>query len=112
MKPFIIILSLYLGILNGCYSQIPDTAKPARESTVHPYFIISAGIEIKAFYNDKPLSVETIDEFNDYVQRNVKSLKDSWVVVTGKPNYGTFNEVLKTLNRNRFKHISKNILTN
>ena len=84
-KQFMIFLALCFGGINCCYSQNADTVKRIKENTVHPYFIISAGIKINAFFNDKPLSVESISEFNEYVQGNLKSLKDSWVVVTGKP---------------------------
>jgi hypothetical protein len=110
MKQFILILALCVGGINHCCSQNRDTVKSNKENAPHPYFIISAGTEINAFFNDKPVSVSTISEFNDYVQGNVKSLKDSWVVVSGKPNIGTFNEVLKTLSRYRIKHVSKNII--
>jgi hypothetical protein len=109
MKQFIIFSVLFFGGVYGCYSQNADTSKRIKENTVHTYFIISAGDKINAYYNDKPLSVETIDEFNDYVQKNVKVLKDSWVVVTGKPKTGTFDAVIKTLSRNKFKHVTKEI---
>jgi hypothetical protein len=110
MNQFIILLALcFLGI-DGCSAQVADAVKPGKENTVHPYFIISAGTVINAYFNDKPLSVETISDFNQYVQANVKSLKDSWVVVTGKPKIGTFDEVLKTLSHYRFKYVSKNII--
>lgn len=92
-----------------CYSQSTDSAKRPKENTVHTYFIISAGTRINAYYNDKPVEAETIEEFNDYIQKNVKVLRDSWVVVTGKPKTGTFDDVIKTLSRNKFKHISKEI---
>jgi hypothetical protein len=101
MKRSLICIAICFGIMSCCYSQQADTVKR--------YFIISAGSIINAFYNDKPLAVETIADFNDYVQKNVKSLKDSWVVVTGKPKEGTFDDVLKTLSHYRFKHVSKNI---
>jgi hypothetical protein len=110
MKQFLLFLALCIGGIYNCYAQTPDTVKPIKENTVHPYFIISAGTQINAFFNDKPLSVESITQFNDYVQANIKSLKDSWVIVTGKPKQGTFDDVIKTLNRYRFKHISKNII--
>jgi hypothetical protein len=101
MKKNLLFLAFcFLGI-SCCYAQKTDTVKH--------YFIITAGDQINAYYNDKPLSVETISQFNDYVQANVKTLKDSWVVVTGKPKNGTFDDVIKTLNRYRFKHVSKNI---
>ena len=111
-KKWIFILGLCLAGVNACMAQNKDTAKPANVYTSHIYFIISAGTVINAYYNDKPLEIETIEDFNTYVQKNVKTLKDSWVVVTGKPKTGTFDEVLKTLSRNKFKHVSKNILTN
>ena len=109
MKQFLIFLALSFGGMYCCCAQTTDTVKPIKDNTVHTYFIITAGDKINAYFNDKPLSVESISEFNDYVQRNIKSLKDSWVVVTGKPKQGTFDEVIKTLSRNRFKHVSKNI---
>jgi hypothetical protein len=112
MKLTIIILAVCIGGINGCLAQKADTAKPVKDNTVHPYFIISAGTVINAYFNDKPLSVETIEEFNDYVQRNAKSLKNSQVIVTGKPKNGTFDEVLKTLSRYRIKNVEKNILQN
>ena len=105
-----IIICLLVGIGATCYAyaQKPDTAK-VKDNTPHIYFIINAGEKINAFFNDKPVQAETIDDFNTYVQTNVKSLRDSWVVVTGKPKTGTFDAVIKTLKRNRFKHISTNI---
>ena len=112
MKHWIIISGLCLGGIHTGFSQNRDTAKPAGVYSAHIYFIISAGTVINAYYNDKPLEIETIDDFNKYVQANVKSLRESWVVVTGKPKTGTFDDVLKTLSRNKFKHVSKNILTN
>jgi len=101
---------MMIGIvsINHSYAQKTDTAKP-KDNTPHIYFIITAGTEIKAFYNDKPLQASTITEFNDYIQANVKSMRDSWVVITGKPKVGTYDEVIKTLKRNRFKHISTNL---
>jgi hypothetical protein len=109
IKSFLICLVICLGLINTSIAQKPDTSKQAKANIPQTYFIITAGEVIKAFYKDKPLSVETVAEFNDYVVANVKSLRDSWVVLTGKPGAGTYNEVLKILNRNRFKHISKNI---
>jgi len=100
----------FLGPIKYSYAQKSDTVKPAKGNSIHTYFVITAGTEIRAFFNDKPLSVSSISEFNDYVQANVKSLRDSWVVVTGKPKVGTYDEVIKTLKRNRFKNISTNIL--
>ena len=112
MKQFIICLTLGLGGFTACFAQKSDTVKHVSDNTVHIYFIISAGDQINAYYNDKPLELETISQFNDYIQANIKKMKDSWVVVTGKPKVGTFDEVLKTLNHYRFKHVTKNILTN
>jgi hypothetical protein len=110
LKQLIIVLALYLCGINSCFAQSADTAKPVvKDYSVHPYFIISAGTIINAYYNDKPLAIETISEFNDYVQRNAKSLKDSRVVVTGKPKTGTFDEVLKTLSKYKIKNVTKNI---
>jgi hypothetical protein len=112
MNKYIFLLAISTLTVHICSAQTKDTAKPANNYTTHIYFIISAGTVINAYYNDKPLEIETIDDFNSYVQKNVKSLKDSWVVVTGKPKTGTFDEVIKTLSRNKFKHVTKNILTN
>ena len=112
MKIIAIILAFCIGGIDGCLAQKADTLKTVNDNTVHTYFIISAGTVINAYFNDKPLSVETIEEFNDYVQRNAKSLKNSRVIVTGKPKTGTFDEVLKTLSRYRIKNIEKNILQN
>lgn len=108
MNKLVILIMFCLGGIQ-CFSQRTDTAKRAKENTVHTYFIISAGTQISAYFNDKPVDVETISEFNDYVQKNVKVLRDSWVIVTGKPKTGTFDDVLKTLSRNKFKHVSKEI---
>jgi hypothetical protein len=102
----LICLLVSFSFLKAAHAQKPDTAKQA---TPHIYFIIKAGTEINAFYNDKPVQVSTIDEFNNYIQTNVKTLRSSWVIVTGKPKTGTFDEVMKTLKRNRFKNISTNI---
>jgi hypothetical protein len=110
MKEWIIFLALCMGGINSCYAQTTDTAKQVKDYNVHHYFIISAGNVINAYYNDKPLSIETISDFNDYVQHNAKSLKDSRVVVTGKPKTGTFDEVLKTLSKYKIKNITKNIV--
>jgi hypothetical protein len=109
MKRSVIFLALCFGSIQCCFSQTTDTAKHVQDNTVHLYFIISAGDKINAYFNDKPLSLETVSEFNEYVQRNIKSLKDSWVVVSGKPKNGTFDDVIKTLNKYRFKHVVKNI---
>lgn len=111
MKQFMIFLVICFVGIHCCYSQKADTIKPNKENAVHTYFIITAGIQIKAYFNDKPISAESVSDFNEYVRVNIKSLKDSWVVITGKPKYGTFDEVIKTLNRYRFKHVSKNITT-
>jgi hypothetical protein len=112
MKLLISLLAFCLAGINLCYPQSADTAKSARKIALQPYFIISAGTVINAYFNDKPLSVETIAEFDEYVQRNAKTLKDARVVVTGKPKNGTFDEVLKTLSHYRIKNVTKNILTN
>ena len=98
---------LCLGLINHSYAQKTDTSK-GKDNTVHTYFIITAGTEINAFFNDKPVQASTIEEFDTYVQTNVKSLRDSWVIVTGKPKVGTYDAVIKTLKRNRFKHIATN----
>ena len=111
MKSFLILLAFSLTGINHCYAQSADTAK-SKKIALQPYFIISAGTVINAYFNDKPLSVETIAEFDDYVQHNAKILKDARVVVTGKPKTGTFDEVLKTLSHYRIKNVTKNILTN
>ncbi len=112
MKSFFVFFVFCMAGINHCYSQSADTVKSARKIAVQPYFIISAGTVINAYFNDKPLSVETIAEFDDYVQHNAKILKDARVVVTGKPKTGTFDEVLKTLSHYRIKNVTKNILTN
>ncbi len=106
-----IALSLVTGLVffHHAQAQKVDTTKQANDYTPHVYFIISAGSEINAFFHDKPLQVSTMEDFNNYVQANIKTLRDSWVVVTGKPKSGTFDEVMKTLKRNKFKHISTNI---
>ena len=100
------------GILffNCAFAQKTDTSKQAKDNIPHVYFIITAGTDINAFYNDKPVEASTLEEFNNYVQANVKSLRDSWVIVTGKPKTGTYDEVLKTLKRNKFKHITTNMV--
>ena len=98
---------LIIGAIDHANAQKADTTK--KDNTPKVYFIITAGEKINAFFADKPLQVSTIEEFNDYIQTNVKSLRDSWVIVTGKPKTGTYDEVMKTLKRNRFKHISTNI---
>jgi hypothetical protein len=102
---------LSFSFVSESFAQSPkaDTAKHPGENASHVYFIISAGDEINAFFNDRPIQVSTIEDFNNYIQTHVKSLKDSWVVVTGKPKTGTYDEVIKTLKRNKFKHITTNI---
>jgi hypothetical protein len=112
MKSFFVLFASCFLAVNHCYPQSSDTTKSARKAVVQHYFIISAGTVINAYFNDKPLSVETIAEFDDYVQHNAKILKDARVVVTGKPKNGTFDEVLKTLSHYRIKNVTKNILTN
>jgi hypothetical protein len=112
MKTLIILFPLFFAAHGNGYSQPADTSKSVKKISVQHYFIISAGTTINAYYNDKPLSVETIVEFDEYVQHNAKVLKDAQVVVTGKPKTGTYDEVLKTLSHYRIKNVTKNILTN
>ena len=112
MKQYIIILTFCLGAISCSYAQRADSAKRIKANTAQSFFIINAGTSISAYFKDKPLSVESISEFNDYVQANAKILKDASVVVTGKPKTGTFDEVLKTLKRNRIKNITQNITNN
>ncbi len=102
MKISMMVLALCFAGINCSYSQKADTVKQ--------YFIITAGEKINAYFNDKPLSLETVPEFNDYIQKNAKSMKDSRVIVTGKPKSGTYDDVIKTLSRYRFKNVSKNIM--
>ena len=110
IKQIVIGVLIGVGSVHHSYAQKADTAKQAKEYTPHVYFIITADSEIKAFYADKPVQdVSTIEEFNAYVQKNMKSLVNSWVIVTGKPKTGTFDDVMKTLKKNKFKHISTNI---
>ncbi|HTB25812.1 MAG TPA: hypothetical protein VK711_10585 [Puia sp.] len=109
MKQFIILLTLFLGGTFSCFSQNSDSARRANENKAQTYFIITAGTQITAYYNDKPVEVETIDEFNDYVQKNAKILKNASVVVTGKPKVGTFDSVIKTLSRFKIKNVTKEI---
>jgi hypothetical protein len=104
MKHLLISAAICFGLTTFGFSQKTDSVKH--------YFIITAGTTINAYYNDKPLEIETIADFNDYIQKNAKSMKESWVVVTGKPKEGTFDDVIKTLSHYRFKHISKNIVPN
>jgi len=108
----IIIGFLCFAAVHTGFAQSAETGKSTKDSAIHRYFIISAGEVINAYYNDKPLEVETIAQFNTFIQTNAKSLKDSWVVVTGKPKTGTFDDVLKTLSHYKFKHVTKNILPN
>jgi hypothetical protein len=110
MKQFIIFSTLFFGGTFLCFSQKSDSARNVKENKVHTYFIITAGTQITAYYNDKPVELETIDEFNDYVQKNAKVLKDASVVVTGKPKVGTFDAVIKTLSRYKIKNVTKEIL--
>ncbi len=110
MKQFIIFSALFFGGTFLCFSQNSDSARHVKENKVHTYFIITAGTQITAYYNDKPVEVETIDQFNDYVQKNAKILKDASVVVTGKPKVGTFDGVIKTLSRFKIKNVTKEIL--
>jgi hypothetical protein len=112
MNKFVFVLILCAGGICHCTAQTTDTAKPAKVNTTHAYFIISAGTVINAYYKDKPLSIETIEDFNTYVQTNAKSLKDAQVIVTGKPKTGTFDEVLKILSHFRIKNVTKNISPN
>jgi len=112
MKLITTVLAFFLVGINPCYPQTADTSKSAGKVVAQHYFIISAGTVINAYFNDKPLSIETISEFDNYVQHNAKILKDARVVVTGKPKTGTFDEVLKTLSHYRIKNVTKNIQTN
>jgi hypothetical protein len=91
-------------------AQTSDKNKAAKDSTLRPYFIITAGPTILAYFQDKPLHVDTITEFNDWVQANAKMLKNARVVVTGKPKTDSFDAVLKTLSRFHIKDVSKNIV--
>lgn len=112
MKLGLIISVLSIYSINNSFAQTTDTAKHVKDYSVRPYFIISAGEVINAYYNDKPLSIETISDFTEYVQKNAKGLKDARVVVTGKPKTGTYDEVLKTLSKYRIKNVTKNIVPN
>lgn len=109
MKQYILCIAFSFGAIISSYAQKTDTAKGIKTNSAQSYFIINAGPTISAYFKDKPLSVESISEFKDYVQANAKILKDASVVVTGKPKTGTFDEVLKTLKRNRIKNITQNI---
>ena len=109
MKRLIFVIAILMtGSFSG-FGQITDSVKRVQDNKVHPYFIISAGDKINAYFNDKPLELETISEFNDYVQANAKNLKDARVVVTGKPKTGTFDDIIKTLSRYRIKNVKKSI---
>lgn len=105
---FAIILACILGLNTGL-AQTTDTSKHVTDYSAHAYFIISAGTVINAYFNDKPVEVETIEQFDDYVQKNAKTLKNARVVVTGQPKTGTFDPVLKTLSKYKIKNVSKNI---
>jgi hypothetical protein len=107
-----IILSCILCIAFGHsgLAQTTEKSHTAKDSVLRPYFIITAGPSITAFFNDKPLNVDTITEFTDWVQANAKMLKNARVVVTGKPKTGTYDEVLRTLSRYHIKDVSKNIV--
>ena len=109
IKRTLLSLALLTGIISFGYSQAADSVKAVKDNSVHIYFIINAGDQVNAFYNDKPLQLSTAADFTNYVQANAKSMKDSWVVVTGKPKTGTYDEVIRTLNRYRFKHVMKNV---
>jgi hypothetical protein len=109
MKLYFLCLFFCMGAISNSHAQRADTSKIIKANTAQSYFIINAGTTISAYFKDKPLSVESISKFNDYVQANAKILKDASVVVTGKPKTGTFDEVLKTLKRNRIKNITQNI---
>lgn len=112
LKFWIVFSVLCMGGMHKGFAQSRDTAKPVKDNTVHIYFIISAGETINAYFNDKPVEAESISDFNTYVQTNLKNLKNSWVVVTGKPKTGTFDDVIKTLSHYKFKNVTKNILPN
>lgn len=112
MKTLIILFAFCFALANQGHSQTTDTSKSIKKVRVQHYFIITAGEKINAYYNDKPLSIETIAEFDEYVQHNAKVLKDAQVVISGKPKTGTFDGVLKTLSHYRIKNVTKNILTN
>jgi len=109
MKQILLCTVLYFVGFSSSFGQTVDTAKSGKDYAVHNYFIISAGTVINAYFKDKPLEIETIADFNDYVQKNIKMLKESYVVVTGKPKTGTYDGILKTLSHYKFKHVSTNI---
>jgi hypothetical protein len=94
----------------SCPAQAAEKSNAAKDTVLRPYFIITAGETITAFFKDKPLNLDTITEFTDWVQTNAKMLKNARVVVTGKPKTGTYDEVLRTLSRYHIKDVSKNIV--
>jgi hypothetical protein len=104
MKKITLLLLLCLAGTSYCCAQKTDTLKH--------YLIITAGDKINAYFNDRPIQAESVQEFNDYVQANAKVLKNASVVITGKPKTGTFDDVLKILNRYRIKQVVKNISPN
>ena len=86
MKPLLIFIVICFVGINHCYPQSADTVKSGGKVVAQHYFIISAGTGDQCLFQlYKPLSVETIAEFDEYVQRNAKTLKDARVIVTGKP---------------------------
>jgi hypothetical protein len=95
---------------SGLAQKTSEKSSTAKDSLLRPYFIITAGETITAFFKDKPLNLETITEFTDWVQANAKMLKNARVVVTGKPKTGTYDELLRTLSRYHIKDVSKNVL--
>ncbi len=109
IKQILICVLVVVGATHHADAQKADTSKQVKDNAPHIYFIITAGEQVNAFFNDKPVQASTVEGFDSYVQANVKTLRDSWVVVTGKPKTGTFDAVIKILKRNRFKHISTNI---
>ena len=101
------------GDWNGSFQRLrakDGHSQSCKDNAPHVCFIITTGEQISAFYADKPVQdVSKIEDFNNYVQKNLNTLVNSWVIVTGKPKTGTYDEVMKTLKRNRFKHITTNI---
>ncbi len=112
MKVFIFVIALSLYKISPVFSQKRDSPNQQKENTSRVFFIISAGEKINAYFNDKPLAAETIPEFNEYVRVNIKILRSSWVVISGKPKTGTYDDVIKTLNKYRFKNVTKSISAN
>jgi hypothetical protein len=104
MKKIKLLLILFFAGINYCSAQKADTVKH--------YLIITAADKINAYFNDRPIQAESVQEFNDYVQANAKVLKNASVVITGKPKTGTFDDVLKILSRYRIKQVVKNISPN